>query len=417
MGYSNGFGRFTLPAFAVSFGLGIWSARHIVLSPILAVGLLLVLMPLFRLRLRGASALMACVLVAVAGHLRALFPDIPLLPDGLLHASARWADALSVRIHAWGLPADAEELMQAMLLGRREGLPAALRTLYNNVGASHVLALSGLHVSVLFLLPGALFLRMVTWPRVRWCVAAGMVALLWVYVAVTGCSPSLVRSAVMVSLFAVGLVRQSGIFSWQTLGLAALLILLFTPSALWSVSFQLSFSAVAGILLFYRQSAKLMEAGLPVRWFCGGVLLSLAAQLGCTPLVACYFHAFSLSSLLLSPLYILLATCILYLGLAGLVAGGCVAPLLGLFIGWQHGLMRWVCSVPLLGSIPLTLAPLQVVLVWLSAALLMSALRAERRRPWGAVRPDRPYRLMGRWPLCLAGLVFAALAVALGWVG
>ena len=407
-----------MPAFAVSFGLGILSACHVVLSPLLVAGLLMVLTLLLWLRHRWAMVLISCLLFVVAGHLRALFPDFSLLPDGLVRASARWADVLSARIHAWGLPADAEGLMQAMLLGRREGLPEVLRTLYNNVGASHVLALSGLHVSVLFLLPGALFLRVLTWPWARWCVAGSVVALLWLYVVLTGCSPSLVRSAVMVSLFTVGLVRQTGVFSWHTLGLAALLILLFTPSALLrSVSFQLSFSAVAGILLFYRQGARLAEAGLPARWFCGGVLLSLAAQLGCTPLVAHYFHTLSLSSVVLSPLYILLATCILYLGLAGLVVGGYVASLLGLLIGWQHGLMRWVASVPLLAPVDLTLSPLQVVLVWLSAAFLMSAIRAEDRRPWGAVRPDRPYRLLGLWPRWLIALAFAALAVGLSWVG
>ena len=417
MGFPNHFVRFSMPAWAVCFGLGIWSTRHFVLHPLLAVGLLVVLTSLLFLRLRGASALISCLMAVVAGHLRALFPDISLLPDGLVDASARWADALSARIHAWGLTAEGDALMQAMLLGRRGGLPDDLRILYNHVGASHVLALSGLHVSVLFLLLNALFLRLVTWRLARWCVAAGMVALLWLYVVLTGCSPSLVRSAVMVSLFAVGLVRQSGLFSWHTLGLAALLILLFAPSALFSVSFQLSFSAVAGIFLFYRRSAKMAERSLPVRWFCGGVLLSLSAQLGCTPLVVCYFHALSLSSILLSPLYVLLATAILYLGLLGLLFGECVAPLLGLCIRWQHGLMRWVDSVPLLTPVDLTFTPLQVVLVWLSAAFFLSAIRAEDRRPWGAVRSDRGYRLLALWPRWLGGLLFAVLAVAVSWVG
>lgn len=369
------------------------------------------------LRWRGAGFVLSCAMAVVAGHLRALFPDISLIPDGLARASAAWAEALSARIRGWGLPPDAGGLMQAMLLGRREGLPDALRALYNSVGASHVLALSGLHVGVLFLLLNAFLLRLLSWRRARLWAGIVLVLLLWLYVVLTDCSPSLVRAAVMVSLLTGALIRQSGFCSWHTLGLAALGILLFTPSALWSISFQLSFSAVAGIFLFYRQGASPAEAGLPVRWFCSGVLLSMAAQLGCTPLVAHYFHTLSLSSILFSPLYILLATCILYLGLLGLLAGGCVAPLLSLLIGWQHGLMRWVASVPLLAPCGLVLSPLQVVSVWLSAAFLMSAVRAEGQRPWGAVGADRRYRLLGCWPQWLFALAFAALAVGLSWAG
>lgn len=415
-------GRLSLPVWAVSFALGIWCARHLALPPFLSFFLLpfaaLLLWAGVRWRLsRGCVVALSCLLFVAGGHLRALFPDFSLLPGGLLRASASWADALSARIHGWGLAPDADGLMQAMLLGRREGLPGALRFVYNHVGASHVLALSGLHVSVLFLLVNALFLRVVGWPWARRCVSAVIVALLWVYVLLTGWPPSLVRAAVMVSLFAVGLVRQSGTFSWHTLGLAAFAVLLFTPSALWSVSFQLSFSAVAGILLFYRQSAGMMRAALPVRWLWGGVLLSFAAQLGCTPLIACHFHTFSPSSVFFSPLYILLATCILYLGLLGLLAGGIAAPLLGLCIGWQHDLMRWVASVPLLAPVDLSLNPLQVVLVWLSAAFLMSSIRAEDCRPWGAVGADRPFRQLNQWPQWLAACMFAALAWGLSWAG
>lgn len=415
-------GRLTFLAWAVCYGLGIWSARHVAISPFLAFSLSLTLALLLWSarqvrRMPGCVAGLSCLLLVACGHLRALFPDVSLLPAGLLRLSAGWADALSARIHAWGLAPEADGLMQAMLLGRRQGLPDTLRTLYSHVGASHVLALSGLHVSVLFLLLNALFLRVLTWRRARWAVATVVTLLLWGYVVLTGCSPSLVRAAVMVSLLTVGLVRQTGFFSWHTLALAAFAILLFTPSALWSLSFQMSFCAVAGIFLFHRQSEWLARRGPAVRWLCGGMLLSLAAQLGCTPLILYYFHAFSLSSILFSPLYILLTTAILYLGLLGLVAGALAAPLLSLCIGWQHGLMRWVDSVPLLSPVDLSLSAPQVVGVWLSAAFFVSAVRAGSRGAWGAVRPDRPYRLLAQWPRWLASGLFGMLTVALSWVG
>lgn len=400
------------------FGLGILSTRHVVLSPLLSLSLLVALMlglwaSVQKPRSRAVAAVLSCLMFVMAGHLRALFPDFSLVPDGLLRASAGWSEALGLRIHALGLSADDDTLVQAMLLGRRQELSAGLRTLYNQVGASHVLALSGLHVGVLFLLLNALLLRLLTWPGPRRWVGGAIVLLLWVYVVLTGCSPSLVRAAVMVSLMTAGLVRQSGFSSWHTLGLAALAILFFSPSALWSVSFQLSFSAVAGIFLFYRVNGKWAERSLPVRWFCNGVTLSLSAQLGCTPLAVYYFHTLSLSSILLSPLYILLATCILYLALLALLAGKMMAPLLSFFIGMQHGLMRWVASVPLLASVDLSLSAFQVVLVYLSALFFVAVLRAEERCPYGSLVQDRPYRFLRLWPLWLAVLLFAMFAVLL----
>lgn len=400
------------------FGLGILSTRYVVLSPLLSLCLLVALMfglwaSVQKRRSRAVAVVLSCLMFVMAGHLRALFPDLSLIPDGLLRASAGWSEALSLRIHALGLSADADALVQAMLLGRRQDLSAGLRTLYNQVGASHVLALSGLHVGVLFLLLNALLLRLLTWSGPRRWVGGAIVLLLWMYVVLTGCSPSLVRAAVMVSLVTAGLVRQSGFSSWHTLGVAALAILFFSPSALWSVSFQLSFSAVAGIFLFYRVNGKWAERSLPVRWFCNGVLLSLSAQLGCTPLVVYYFHTFSFSSVLLSPLYILLATCILCLALLALLAGKMVAPLLSFFIGLQHGLMRWVASVPLLASVDLSLSAFQVVLFYLSALFFVAVLRAEEHCPYGSLVQDRPYRFLRLWPLWLAALLFAMFAVLL----
>lgn len=400
------------------FGLGILSARHVVLSPLLSLSLLVALMlglwaSVQKRRSRASTAVFSCLMFVTAGHLRALFPDISLVPDGLLRASAGWSEALSLRIHALGLSADGDTLVQAMLLGRRQDLSSGLRTLYNQVGAGHVLALSGLHVGVLFLLLNALLLRLLTWPGPRRWVGGAIILLLWLYVVLTGCSPSLVRAAVMVSLMTVSLVRQSGFSSWHTLGVAALAILFFSPSALWSVSFQLSFSAVAGIFLFYRMNGKWAERSLPVRWFRNGVTLSLSAQLGCMPLVVYYFHTLSLSSVLLSPLYILLATCILYLALLALLAGKMVAPLLSFFIGLQHGLMRWVASVPLLASVDLSLSAFQVVLVYLSALFFVAVLRVEECCPYGSLMQDRPYRFLRLWPLWLAALLFAMFAVLL----
>lgn len=334
--------------------------------------------------------------------LRCRLPDWSLMPDSVTLALQQWQWRSLDYIASLGLDGEQTALLQAMLLGWRQQLPDGLRQLYSQVGASHILALSGLHLGVLFCLLNALMRRVLYNAVWRTLVGVAMLAVMWVYVVLTGSSPSLVRASVMMSLVIAAQIRASGYSSWHSLSMAAFVILLFSPRALYSISFQLSFTAVAGIFLFYKPlSRQWRVADLPLRWVWNGVCVSLAAQLGSLPLVAYYFHSISLTSILLSPLYILLATGIMYTGLLAMLFGGWTVLPVSLLIDLQHALMRHVAAWPFNLVDNLYPDAVQVFFLYLGIGALLPILQAMQPLPvdFPAARVSRTLR---QWPFLLA---------------
>ncbi len=338
--------------------------------------------------------------------LRCQLPDWSLMPDAVALVLQQWQRCALDHIAGMGLDAEHTALLQAMLLGWRRQMPLELRQLYSQVGAAHILALSGLHLGVLFCLLNAIMRRVLFNAVLRTLVGVTMLVLMWTYVVLTGCSPSLVRASVMMSLLIAAQIRATGYSPWHALLMAAFFILLFSPHSLYSVSFQLSFTAVAGIFLFYHPlSQQCRITNLPLRWGWNAVCLSLAAQLGCLPLVAYYFHGVSLISFLLSPLYILLATAIMYIGIAAMLFGGWTVTWVALLMDLQHGLMRCVASFPFAAIEWQHLDVIQILFLYCAILSLLPVLRVMQPRPvdFFAARISRTLR---QWPYLLASALF-----------
>lgn len=234
-----------------------------------------------------------------------------------------------------------EAVVAAMVLGDKSGLSRQLRDEYSVSGASHVLALSGLHLGIIYF-----FLTLVFF-RTRWRLL-GQVAVLpviWLFVLMVGGSPSVVRAATMLTVYAsIELLRRKA-FTLNTLALAAIIMLVANPLSLWDISFQLSFLAVLGIQLFFKPIYRMLsELVMPssdqpfvlrlfthdrryvveerkrwgvvvVKWLLGMVAVSIATQLTTAPLVAHYFGRFSCYFLLTNLIAVPLATIILYASL------------------------------------------------------------------------------------------------------
>lgn len=222
-------------------------------------------------------------------------------------------------------------LVAAMTLGDKRGLNSEIRQSFSATGTSHVLALSGLHLGILFGIFSVLVRRGLR--RRPWQICAGFVgiALLWGFVLLTGSPLSLVRAAIMYTIFVVANMFYRERSSFNNLSLAALLILLFSPASLFDVGFQLSFLSVFSILLLSSHVpapkffCRLNRASKSIRWFvCISqwfydiFLISLVAQLGTLPLVAYYFHTVSLvgclANVVIVPLvYAILVVALLFL--------------------------------------------------------------------------------------------------------
>ena len=319
----------------------------------------------------------------VMGVVRAQLRTYSLLPDALFLKGSELLHRLLSYVQHVGLNHETAGLLQAMLLGNRGELSSDIIQIYRNSGNSHILALSGLHLGILFGLFNYWLMRVLVF---RWRYFVGIVGLLflWGYALLTGFPISLCRASLMMSLLVIGQMRLVGNDSWHTLGLAAFLILLIAPDSLYEVGFQLSFTAVAGILLFYT---PLYDIWQPSRWWVRFpwqlFLVSVSAQLGTFPLVLYYFHQMSWLGLFISPLFILLATSIVYVGLLllgvhALGGGFLLGWLLEGFVGVQHGLMAFCARV---SSGRITDVPLPfycVVLLYIAILCLRYSLQALR---------------------------------------
>ena len=250
------------------------------------------------------------------------------------------------RLETAGLSDDRYAVVAAMALGDRSALTKELKETYSKTGASHVLALSGLHLGIIY----ALLSMLVVGRRWQMITQVATVLSIWAFVFLTGMSASVVRSAVMLTVYALLALGHRQKMSVNTLAFTAIVMLLVTPKALFDVGFQMSFMAVFSILLFvplfYRPfSAEYLMTHRAVSWLWGIVAVSVAAQIGVAPLIAYYFGRFSCYFLLTNFIVIPAATLILYLAL-----GTLLIPSLGVVLASMVGLLNttllYIATIP-----------------------------------------------------------------------
>ena len=223
-------------------------------------------------------------------------------------------------ISGTGLAGDVLAVVSALTVGDKSDLTPELKATYSASGASHVLALSGLHIGILAGILTLLLYPLRLFPLGRSLTGVLTVLLLWAFAFLSGLSASVVRAVTMFSLYVGASFFLEGRFSgFLSLSLAAFLMLLYRPFYLFDVSFQLSFLAVWGILLFYPVFSGWLPAGYRrIRWLWNTLSVSMAAQLGTLPFVLFYFGAFPTYFLLANLLVTPLAVCILGSSLAAL---------------------------------------------------------------------------------------------------
>ncbi len=247
------------------------------------------------------------------------------------------------------LPPEQASLLIAMTLGERSGIPRRITEAFRASGTYHILAISGLNVS---LLAGALFflLKAVRVPlRVSALVSMGLITF---YAALAGGSASVVRATVMADVYLLGLVLDREADSLNTLALSALGLLLWQPLYLFDVGFQLTFVATGAIVVAVN---RLPSASLPVpwRWAVTPLVLSIAAFLGTAPILVSTFHRLSLIGILANLPIVPLSGLLTGAGMLFAVLATVVPHSLGWFTvltGWLIdllvGLADWFARLP-----------------------------------------------------------------------
>lgn len=244
-----------------------------------------------------------------------------------------------------------KDIIGALFLGKRSGVDTELIENYQNAGAIHLLAVSGLHVGVIAGLMLWFFGLFAKTKTLRWVKPFLVIITLWLYAFITGLSPSVCRAALMFSFFLLTNTLNRTNTSFNTLAWAFAFLLLWNPFLLFSVGFQLSFAAVLSIIWIFPLLDK---------WYCPKNIiaqritqafwLGIAAQLGVAPLSIYYFHQFPSLFFVANVLVIPCLTFIYVLGLACLTTlqiGFPIPWLLHLFndtIGLMNYLIQTVAS-------------------------------------------------------------------------
>ena len=264
----------------------------------------------------------------------------------------QWRTQLVSRLN--DLPASSRDqsILAAILLGDKSMLSRSTRQLFAQAGASHVLALSGLHLGILvgFLL--YLLHPLMQQRRQSHIVRGAALLLTWAFVLLTGASLSLLRAALMFSVFILCYRGAGAGNTLNSLGLSALIILLISPTALFDVGFQLSFLSVISILLLMPVFTPWIPRQPILKAIASMGFVSFAAQAGVAPLVAYYFHTFPLYFILTNLVVIPCAYVLLALGLVYIICFsiGIISHLTGIGLAGVSHLMtvciRYIDSLP-----------------------------------------------------------------------
>lgn len=215
-----------------------------------------------------------------------------------------------------GFSGDNLALLTAFSVGERRGFPQELREVYASAGVSHLLALSGLHLGIFYMVLVALFSSVGCLRRLFVVRELLALLLLWGFAFVAGLTPSVVRAAVLFTLVGVGRCLRRDGSALNSLAFAAVVMLIFSPRLLFDVSFQLSFAAVATLLLFLPWVRGVLRCDAYGRVYgavASLVAVSLVAQVGTLPFVWYYFGTFPVYFLLANLLLVPLATLLMLL--------------------------------------------------------------------------------------------------------
>jgi len=210
----------------------------------------------------------------------------------------------------------------ALLVGYTDDLSDDLRAAYAQTGSMHALAVSGTHIGMLYV--GLLFLLKrfrLRGRRGKWVEATIILLLIWAFTFLTGATASVLRASVMFSAYMIGKMLYRDASAWNILAASAFGLLVYNPYFLFDAGFQLSYSAVAGMVFFYPRFYRLSPILPPwadLAW--KTLLVGFAAQLGTLPLSLYYFHQF--------PVYFWLAGWFVVLGGAIFLWGGAVLVIL-----------------------------------------------------------------------------------------
>lgn len=241
-------------------------------------------------------------------------------------------------------------IVSALTLGYKDQLDEEIREKFSGAGISHIMAVSGLHVGIIMLIISGL-LKML---QLRSHPVKLLITILsvWAFAHISGLSPSVTRASLMFSFVFAGKYAGRHVNPLNSLFASAFILLVINPFILFSVSFQLSYSAVLAILLFYRKMDGLLNfSGLLLSKLWSLVSVTLLAQAGTLPFVLYYFRSVPMLSVFTNILAIPLASLIIITGLllltipSSVIISDILATLLTIETKLLYSIADWISSI------------------------------------------------------------------------
>ena len=247
---------------------------------------------------------------------------------------------------------DSFAFASTLILGYKSDLSKETMDIYSKTGTIHALSVSGMHVGIVYVVLNWLLSLL---DKKRWTHAIKVILILcfvWFYAVLTGLSPSVLRSAIMLSAYILAKSLNRNTNSYNIIAFAAFCLLLYNPFLIWDIGFQLSFIAVIGLIWLHPLIQNwfiFKELWLRKLW--SSVAISLAAQLITFPLSIYYFHQFPVYFLISNLFIILPIALLMYTGILILIFRiAALGPVFEYMIKFTNKGLRLISELPM-GSI------------------------------------------------------------------
>ncbi|WP_053957586.1 DNA internalization-related competence protein ComEC/Rec2 [Inediibacterium massiliense] len=239
------------------------------------------------------------------------------------------------------MPKEEGDMLLGIILGNKEGLDEKVYKTFQRVGVAHILAVSGMHVGILYLFSNKLLKRFPVYIRIVF-----QSLILWAYAFITGGSSSVVRAVLMLHIFFIAPLLNRRYDSLSGISAIAFLLLIINPMYIIDMGFVLSFSAAFSIIILYKPiDKKLVWIPNKVRKY---LVASIAAQIGTMPIVAYHFFYISFGAFIVNIPVAILAGLIVPMGFIMIIIGFFnifIASLLGIIISYLLKIMIFLCNL------------------------------------------------------------------------
>ena len=286
-----------------------------------------------------------------------------------------------------GIKGEEFGLLAALTLGTMDYLSDEIIEAYSESGAMHVLSVSGLHVGIIFIVLNQLLFFLNKKRYLKILQAFLIIFAIWFFALLTGLSPSVNRSAAMLSFVIIGKVSKKRPSTYNTVFASAFILLLIEPLTLFDVGFQLSYLAVIAIIFFQERIYNLYEAKntlLDKIWSL--TVVSIAAQLGTSILSIYYFHQFPVYALFTNLFVVPVSFIVMLLAIALLCfsffisLAKIIAVVLSFTITVLNSSTKFVEHLPFSTIEPISLNSLESILMHIGLLMILIYIVTKNRK-------------------------------------